>query len=293
MLLPMDPRVTFAVTTRIREPRRKAFLRTLVDSIQSQSCGDWRVLVSDDHSPCPLGLEDVRDDRIEVFHQPRQLGMFGGWHFLLEHCETEFFVPMGDDDDIGPAFVADTLAAFSRDPQLDVFVPSWQFIDERGRDIGESVNVLGGTVAGGTEFFNRNIADLHKGHVINNLLFCVAVRTDLMKGIGGYPDYGNPTDMHISPMTARHARRIHFSKDKYLRVRRHSDNASRKSFWKNYRDFSAIARRLLTECERDLTAENKVFLQSVSHPLPLYVREILLRDTARRAVSFFRRIERH
>jgi glycosyltransferase involved in cell wall biosynthesis len=79
------------------------YLEQAVDSVLSQSCHDWELVISDDGSTDGTRefLSSLKDARVRVYFQPRNLGIFGNLNFLFSQvshestqilCQDHYFV---------------------------------------------------------------------------------------------------------------------------------------------------------------------------------------------------------
>jgi glycosyltransferase involved in cell wall biosynthesis len=101
------------------------FIRQAIDSVLSQSMRDWELLVSDDGSRdgTVQYLESLRDDRIKVFIQPENLGIFGNLNFLFARAGSAITQILCQDDFLtGPDALRQILAVWSDLPATIAFL---------------------------------------------------------------------------------------------------------------------------------------------------------------------------
>ncbi len=103
-----------AVVTRTKD--RAVLLRRAMESVLSQTAGDWiHVVVNDGGDPAPVdrlaaGLADRYAGRLVVVHNPRSLGMEAASNVGLRAADSRYVVIHDDDDSWEPEFLAATTA---------------------------------------------------------------------------------------------------------------------------------------------------------------------------------------
>ena len=76
------------------------YLKEAVRSVQSQAYQDWELLISDDGSKDGTRdfLASLKDPRIKVFFQEKNLGIFGNLNFLFQQVRTDITQIFCQDD---------------------------------------------------------------------------------------------------------------------------------------------------------------------------------------------------
>lgn len=76
------------------------YIRLAVDSVLQQKNPDWTLLISDDGSTDGTReyLNQLSDSRIQVFLQPKNMGIFGNLNFLFSKVETPITQILCQDD---------------------------------------------------------------------------------------------------------------------------------------------------------------------------------------------------
>lgn len=90
------PRLTVIVPTCDRPDT----LRSCIETILAQSCGDLQLVVSDNFSRPETAavIRSFTDPRITALRTDRRLGMSAHWDFALPHARGEWITVVGDDD---------------------------------------------------------------------------------------------------------------------------------------------------------------------------------------------------
>lgn len=98
-----------------------AHLAAALDSLLSQSFGDFVLLISDnasgDDTSSICQAAAARDSRIVYVRQPENIGIFANFRFVLERAETPFFMWAAHDDHWHEHFVDKNLALLKADPR--------------------------------------------------------------------------------------------------------------------------------------------------------------------------------
>jgi glycosyltransferase involved in cell wall biosynthesis len=76
------------------------FLPQAVESVLSQAFQDWELIISDDNSTDGTRefLSSLRDPRIQIHFQPKNLGIFGNLNFLFPKVKSEIVQILCQDD---------------------------------------------------------------------------------------------------------------------------------------------------------------------------------------------------
>ena len=93
-----------------------AYLATCLDSLLSQSFGEFEILLVDDGSS-DASLEiaaGVRDARLTIHQNPRRLGLPGNWNRCLELARGRLVKFLFQDDSLAPAALEALLGALDR-----------------------------------------------------------------------------------------------------------------------------------------------------------------------------------
>lgn len=119
-------------------PAYKArFLREAVESIMAQTYRNLELVIVDDASPEGLYdmIKDVCDERVRYYVNERNIGgtdLVAQWNHSLEYAEGDYVVLASDDDVYHPQYLEKMNALVEKYPQVDVFRPRVQYINELG-----------------------------------------------------------------------------------------------------------------------------------------------------------------
>lgn len=89
------------------------FLRDRVETIMSQTCEDWELIVSDnfsDDGSWELLQEYAKDPRVVLFQSPRT-GMYGNWNNCLRRARGKYVYIATADDTMSPGLIAEMVGA--------------------------------------------------------------------------------------------------------------------------------------------------------------------------------------
>ncbi|MDP3957989.1 MAG: glycosyltransferase family 2 protein [bacterium] len=123
------------------------FIREALNSIVSQSYGDWRLFISDDGSTD--GTREIcreyasRDPRITYHRQEKNSGMFTNFKFVLDRANAPFFMWAAQDDIRERDYLSACLDYFAREPELGLATTVMAAIDSFGRTLIEERDLVG------------------------------------------------------------------------------------------------------------------------------------------------------
>ena len=170
-------------------PAYKAqYLEKALDSIQSQTFIDFKVIISDDCSPDKL-YKIVRpyldDPRFSYRRNEKNIGgksLVEHWNLLVDLCETDFFIMASDDDIYSPDFLEELDSLICKYPNVDLFHARAHVINER--DEVTMNDALYNEFASQMEFM---ASYGNQGHVecVPNYIY----RTKRIKEIDGFVDF--------------------------------------------------------------------------------------------------------
>lgn len=95
------------------------YIREAVDSVVSQECSDWELVISDNGSTDGTldYYESLRDERIRVFRQPQNLGVYGNLNFLLLQARAPIAQILCADDTLLPGALEQIAKFMEQRPQ--------------------------------------------------------------------------------------------------------------------------------------------------------------------------------
>jgi glycosyltransferase involved in cell wall biosynthesis len=116
-----------------------AYLPQAIESILSQSLGDFELVISDNASQDAteeICRKFVRNDRrIRYSRQTRNVGAAGNHNLLFTHGDSPYFKWASHDDVLHPRFLEMTVAALDARPEVVLASPASAFIDELGQPL--------------------------------------------------------------------------------------------------------------------------------------------------------------
>jgi hypothetical protein len=117
---------------------RAQLVARAVRSALAQTYPNVEVIVSDDCSPDDTlaVLARIQDRRLQVHPQAKNLGCWGNWTAAVRLAKGEFLIFLGDDDYITENFVEVHLAAFQKQPEVDVVFSQMQDESPTGEVLG-------------------------------------------------------------------------------------------------------------------------------------------------------------
>jgi len=141
-----EPKVSICLPTL----NAAAFLDPRLESISSQTCGDWELIVCDsfsDDGTWKLFQSYAADPRVRLFQVPKE-GLYAGWNECLRRCRGEYVYIATADDTCSPQCLEKLVGALERAKtgkteqeeaegaesgrSIDIAVCDFDFIDERG-----------------------------------------------------------------------------------------------------------------------------------------------------------------
>jgi glycosyltransferase involved in cell wall biosynthesis len=201
------------------------YIRQAIDSVLSQSLQDWELLVSDDGSKdgTVQYIESLGDERIKVFIQPKNLGIFGNLNFLFARADSPITQILCQDDYlIGPDALQRILAIWSELPTAIAFLRCNHRLDGSSRMMRFEEEVLPPIIEPKTSDLYFFIFGCLPGNLSN-----VSVRTPVVAEMGWYrTDLPYAGDFEFWSRAGR-AHPWALSKAYVVQVRRHAEQASK------------------------------------------------------------------
>ena len=113
------------------------YLKECVASIRAQTCPDFTLAVLDDGSTDGSleWLGGLDEPRLTLYPAPAHLGIVGNWGRALEIPKAEFMTIIGQDDLLGPDYLAVMDALTRKHPDAGLYHAHFRFIDKQGKVI--------------------------------------------------------------------------------------------------------------------------------------------------------------
>lgn len=128
-----------SATIAIPTYNRPYTLKAALGSASRQTYSNLKIVVSDNASPGPetrnVVEQFMRDDERIAFHvQDSNIGANGNFLWLLNQADTNFFMWLGDDDEIkGENYIGELVSGFERDSSAKLVFPDVQIINDAAR----------------------------------------------------------------------------------------------------------------------------------------------------------------
>ena len=116
------------------------YLQQAVESILTQTLGDFELIISDNASTDRTGeiCESfaARDRRVRYHRNPANVGAGKNYNRVFELARAPYFKWAAHDDVCAPRFLEMCIAALDRDPAIVLAYPRMVDIDENGKNLG-------------------------------------------------------------------------------------------------------------------------------------------------------------
>ena len=223
---PVTPKATILVPT----IGRTDFFADLRRSVESQTRGDFRVLVLDNASPpaaqALFAEWAASDPRVEILRVETRTPMFANFNRGMKACRTDYVTFFHDDDVYRPRFIEVLVGLLERSPRAAFAGSNFDFVDARGTVIEERRWVD----ATGWWSSSRYVAEL-VGRARNPVAMSGLVFRRSAFGPEGFDEslpihYGD----FILLLRAAEDGGMVVSEESLMAIRRHADQASAVSF---------------------------------------------------------------
>ena len=159
MRVPSSPSVAVCIPTF----NRSAYLRQAIESVLGQTWPSYSILVSDNASTDDTAdvVAAFDDPRISYARLERNVGWLSNFNASLDRVDAEFVVVLGDDDQLLPTFLEETVAALEAEPRVGLVHTAFDLVGADGELLLGGVNWTDGLVADtietGDEFIRRSM----------------------------------------------------------------------------------------------------------------------------------------
>lgn len=125
-----NPKFTFCIPNL----NKIQYLPACIDSMLSQTCGDWKCIFVDGYSTdgCWEYMQQYADDPRFILKRGLKQGMYADWNECLKHVDTEYFYFLTSDDTCYPELVSTTTQELDRHQDIDACHFNFSMINEAG-----------------------------------------------------------------------------------------------------------------------------------------------------------------
>ena len=136
--------VAVDVTVGIPTHNRASWLRRAIESVIQQSYPNFTLIIADNASDddTPDVVASFADHRIVYHRLERNVGRVANTNGLVARTSTEFLVLLGDDDELRPRHLEETVSALRRWPSAGVAHTGCVVIDQSGHVLDPHVRFL-------------------------------------------------------------------------------------------------------------------------------------------------------
>ena len=197
------------------------YLKEQLDSILNQTYTNFRLLISDDcsndNTKVILKEYELKDSRIKIFYQEKNMGYIKNFEFLLKNVESDFYA-LSDQDDIWMPEKIEVAIKKIKENDANLYFSDLKLIDEYGKNIGESFWKEKG-------FYKKVLKDkTKKGLLLNNYVTgcTIVARKELLKEILPIPN-DMMHDYWIAIVASKKGK-IVYDNVPHIQYRQHGDN---------------------------------------------------------------------
>jgi glycosyltransferase involved in cell wall biosynthesis len=180
-LISGDPLITIAIPTYNRARQVAA----CVASALAQKYRNIEVLVSDNASAdnTQAALGDIKDSRLRVIRQERNIGLLPNWNACLQEARGDYFILLPDDDRLTPLMVESCVELVRGEPGLPIVITlsDIDFAEEHRREPASKSARLSTGIWDGNDILLE-----HLGHRISVRMCSVVMQTAAARAQGGF-----------------------------------------------------------------------------------------------------------
>ena len=155
------------------------YLQRAVTSVVEQNCSSWQLLISDngshDGTRDYLGaLEKKGDQRIKIYFQEQNLGIYGNLNFLIDRVKSDIIHILCADDYLKESYALDLILRYWQSASTDILGVRWN-----GRNLF-SIGLPGHIAPQKSQLYFFLF-----GNIMGSLS-CVSFRKKGMQAVGGF-----------------------------------------------------------------------------------------------------------
>lgn len=201
------------------------YLKEQIDSILNQSYKNIKLIISDDFSTDSTSkiLDDYKkkDNRIEVFYQPKNIGVVNNIEFLIKNVKASFFM-LADQDDYWLVDKVKKSIELLNDNNADILLGDLEVVDEKLNTIYPSFNDY--------MLLSRKINKYINSNKLNYLYNCftgctICAKSQIIDKILPLPNNSKFVihDFWIGLMASLNGKVVYMP-EKYIKYRQHGNN---------------------------------------------------------------------
>lgn len=122
----------------------KAFIEEAISSLLNQTYSDFILIISDDGSTDGSQFIcesfDAKEERVKYIRQHKNIGISKNMKFLLNQCQTEYFMWAADDDYWDKKYIEKLIYLLDKNPNSISAFCTFQQVDEVGNPISQPLN---------------------------------------------------------------------------------------------------------------------------------------------------------
>ena len=225
---------------------RADLLEETIRSVQAQTCDDFEIIVVDDAStddtPARMAQLAAQDARIQLLRQPRNQYASAARNRGLQHARGEFVNFLDSDDLFAPGKLAQQLAIFEAQPDLDAVICQAMMFEDQPDDAEFVWGPLDATLSDPAAVLEALLAGRINWGILQPLW-----RRAFLERIGPSPEDllgAEESEMHVRALC--HGARIAFTTEPLAYVRVHYGDSGRSKSAKPWKLRARLrARRLM------------------------------------------------
>jgi glycosyltransferase involved in cell wall biosynthesis len=199
--------------------KRPDFLRSQLKSLLKQTFTNFQIIISDNDTSASAEsiVKEINDPRISYECNGENLGMIASFNKSIKKARSKYIVTITDDDPVDSSMLADFHRIISEYPGYSIYLGCHR---KTGKDAIEV-------------FKNKDylFQILHPALTKNLLWSSGIIKTSVVQGFGGIPDFGSPhfADHALLALSGKETGGVLINK-MYSSLSSHNENFSKKNF---------------------------------------------------------------
>lgn len=148
------------------------FIENAIESALSQDYLNFEVVICDDHSNDGTWefLQQIKDPRVRVFRNQKNLGQFGNHNQTVSHARGEFIKPLHADDELPQGTISYMVPWLLRYPSVVAVAVPLVYIDANSQIVGKSPAVNGPLLVRGYDLLLKMCGTINSVGCTGNVL---------------------------------------------------------------------------------------------------------------------------